>query len=116
MGMEVHENLQGDAEVLEEKEYTLGLSGSEDDKPLPEGEHHISLIGELDVFVECPTSAAAGEIVVVKTVAVEDGEVKLEVNGEDSGSWHGWGTYSFVMPDEDVEICGWISTEGYPGA
>ncbi len=112
----IYENLQGDAEVLEEKEYTLGLSGSEDDKPLPEGEHHISLTGELDVFVECPTSAAAGEIVTVKTVAVEDGEVKLEVNGEDIGSWHGWGTYSFVMPDEDVEICGWISTEGYPGA
>ena len=28
----------------------------------------------------------------------------------------GVGTYTFTMPDEDVEIKGWISTEGYPGA
>ena len=52
----------------------------------------------------------------VHTVDVADGEVKLEVNGTDSGTWQEWGTYTFIMPDEDVELEGWISTEGYPGA
>jgi len=52
----------------------------------------------------------------VTTVDVADGEVKIEVNGADSGRWDSWGTYIFTMPDEDAEVRGWISTEGYAGA
>ena len=83
---------------------------------IPEGAHSITLTGEEYVFVDCPVSAKAGETVTVHTVDVADGEVKLEVNGSDIGSWQEWGTYTFIMPDEDVELNGWISTAGYPGA
>jgi hypothetical protein len=66
--------------------------------------------------VDCPSKAKAGETVTVLTADVTDGEVKLAVNGADTGRWEAWGTYSFIMPDTDTEVKGWISTEGYPGA
>ena len=79
-------------------------------------EHRITLTGDKDVFTDCPDSAKAGETVTVHTIGVADGEVVIEVNGKDIGKWLEWGTYVFIMPDEDVEIHGLISTEGYPGA
>ena len=78
--------------------------------------HSITLTGDEYVFIDCPEGADAGDTVTVHTVDVADGEVKLEVNGSDIGTWEEWGTYTFIMPDEDVELHGWISTEGYPGA
>ena len=55
-------------------------------------------------------------IVTVHTVDVCDGEVRIEVNGSDTGTWEKGDTYTFIMPDEDVELNGRISTAGYPGA
>ncbi|MCR5596609.1 MAG: hypothetical protein K6G19_00385 [Lachnospiraceae bacterium] len=79
-------------------------------------EHRITLTGDLNVFRGCPESAKAGEKVTVYVVGVADGEVVLDVNGENIGSWEDYNIYSFTMPDEDVEINGWIRTAGYPGA
>ena len=95
---------------------TGGRTETAETETLAAGEHRILLTGETDVFVDCPVKAKAGDLVSVSTVGVADGEVKIEVNGTDSGKWENWGTYTFTMPDEDVEIKGWISTAGYPGA
>ena len=43
-----------------------------------------------------------------------DGEMVIEVNGEKIERESG--EYTFIMPDEDVEINAWIDTSGYPGA
>ena len=88
----------------------------EPDAEPDEGEYQITLSGEDDVFTEYPSSADAGDIVIVRVVDVLDGEVKIEVNGEDIGKRVDWCTYVFVMPEEDVDLYGWISTEGYAGA
>ena len=88
----------------------------EPDAEPDEGEYQITLSGEDDVFTEYPSSADAGDIVIVRVVDVLDGEVKIEVNGEDIGKRVDWDTYVFVMPEEDVDLYGWISTEGYAGA
>ena len=95
---------------------TGGRKETTETETLSPGEHHIVLTGETDLFVDCPAKAKAGEQVTVLTMDVADGEVKIEVSGTDTGKWENWGTYTFTMPDEDVEIKGWISTEGYPGA
>ena len=95
---------------------TGGEDGTVETEALEAGEHRIVRTGETDVFVDCPAKARTGDQVTVTTVDVADGEVKIEVNGSDAGRWGDWGTYTFTMPDEDVEIKGWISTEGYPGA
>ena len=95
---------------------TGGVGVIPETEALEEGEHRITLTGDMDVFVDCPTKAKAGDLVAVSVAGVCDGVVKLEVNGSDSGKWQNWGTYIFTMPDEDVEIKGWISTAGYPGA
>ena len=123
----------GDYELVEaeESDYGTSTSGEPDlsvfltggkkenmtgGREVPEGEHSITLTGEDYVFVDCPDSAKTGETVIVHTVGVCDGEVRIEVNGSDTGTWEEWGTYTFAMPDEDVILNGWISTEGYPGA
>ena len=95
---------------------TGALNPQTQTEALEDGEHRITLAGDLDVFVDCPSKAKAGETVTVLTADVTDGEVKLAVNGADTGRWEAWGTYSFIMPDTDTEVKGWISTEGYPGA
>ncbi len=95
---------------------TGGAGLTPETEALETGEHRITLAGDTDVFTDCPSKAKAGTLVTMHTVDVADGEVKLEVNGTDSGTWQEWGTYTFIMPDEDVELEGWISTEGYPGA
>ena len=95
---------------------TGGVSMIPETEAMEAGEHRILLTGDTYVFTDCPAKAKAGDQVTVTTVDVADGEVKIEVNGSDSGEWLKWGTYTFTMPDEDVEVKGWISTEGYPGA
>lgn len=112
-------DLQGKVQVLDIQEIEFGLSkNNSDQKTEVSGaeEYSIMLSGEEDVFTDCPISAKAGDTVIVHTVDVADGEVKITVNGEDAGSWQDWGTYTFVMPDQDVELYGWISTEGFAGA
>ena len=77
------------------------------------GEHSITLVG--DVFVDCPESAKAGETVTVHTGEMADGEIIVEMNGTRIDKT-GWGTYTFTMPDEDVELKGWSSTAGFSGS
>ena len=115
----IYEDLQGNANVLEVQDIEFGLDGKGEDgkpEPLKDGEYSITLTGDEYVFADCPSAAKAGEIVMVHTADVTDGEVKIEVNGSDTGRWLEWGTYAFIMPEEDVELHGWISTDGYPGA
>ena len=115
----IWEDASREVHVLEVHDISFGLSRTGTNSkygPLPAGEYSITLTGDTDVFVDCPASAKAGDIVAVTTVDVADGEVVVEVNGSDSGSWQNWGTYIFVMPEEDVILKGWISTAGYPGA
>ena len=52
----------------------------------------------------------------VKTMDMADGEVVIEVNGSDIGTWEDYGVYTFTMSDEDVEIRAGISTAEYAGA
>ena len=104
---------EGNAHVLNVKDIEFGL---DDRSESGQDGHSITLTGEEEVFTDCPDSAKAGETVTVHTVDVCDGEVRIEVNGSDIGTWEEWGTYTFTMPDEDVELNGWIRTEGYPGA
>ena len=117
----LYENLKGDVQVLEVQNLEFGLGRVHDGKEdktetLPDGEHRITLAGDVYLFADCPESAQTGDLVVVSTADVTDGEVMIEVNGADTGKWQSWGTYIFMMPDEDVELTAWVSTEGYPGA
>ena len=115
----IWQDIDGTLEVLDVQEITFA-PGDEESGPVTvpqsEDEYRITLTGDEYVFVDCPSTARAGDIVTVHTVDVADGEVKIEVNGLDSGTWEEWGTYTFIMPEEDVELHGWISTAGYPGA
>ena len=104
---------EGNAHVLDVKDIAFGLDESSEPG---QDEHSITLTGEEDVFVDCPDSAKAGETVTVHTADVCDGVVRIEVNGSDTGTWEKGDTYTFIMPDEDVELNGRISTAGYPGA
>ena len=115
----IWQDTEGNVHILDLQDISFG-PGGEDTAPKTEAqtgsEHRVTVSGEDDVFISFPAFAKAGDTVRVHTYDVTDGEVKVEVNGSDIGTWEEWGTYSFIMPDEDVELYGWISTEGYPGA
>lgn len=66
-----------------------------------------------NIILSCPKSARPGEIVSVETCSVCDGEVKITINGEDTGKFISEGEYEFVMPDCDVKLYAKISTDGY---
>ena len=104
---------EGNAHVLNVKDIEFGL---DDRSESGQDGHSITLTGEEEVFTDCPDSAKAGETVTVHTADVCDGVVRIEVNGSDTGTWEKGDTYTFIMPDEDVELNGRISTAGYPGA
>ena len=92
---------------------TGGVTGDLGNGTLAEGEHRITVIGEISM--DCPSSAKAGELVTVHTGDVADGEMIVEMNGtriERSD----WETYTFTMPDEDVVLKSWVSTAGFAGA
>ena len=82
----------------------------------PSDEHQISLEDDSHVVTDCPQTARARDKVTIQTMDMADGEVVIEVNGSNSGTWEDLGVYSFTMPDEDVEIHAGISTAGYSGA
>ena len=71
---------------------------------------------ESNVIFACPPTAAAGSTVTIETCDVCDGEVKIEVNGADDGEFKDACIYEFTMPDHDVTVTAWISTEGFPGS
>lgn len=76
--------------------------------------HKITIDAADDYYVqECPTRAEAGETVVVQTCIVSDGDVHVSVNGSaDYGSFTGDGVYEFTMPDDDVTVHVWITSNG----
>lgn len=81
-----------------------------------DGVHRITLTDQEEVVTECPETAKAGDIVIVRTMDMADAEPVIEVNGANPGKWVDFTTYTFIMPDEDVEVHAFISTFGYPGA
>lgn len=139
----IWQDLEGNAQFLEAQDIEIGLSGESADAgtepPTTEenptttegptitvgqagtqdpaaGEHSITVTSKKGVIVDCPDSAKAGELVTVSTADAADGEVYVHVNGSDIGTWEDSYTYTFIMPDEDVELYGGVDTTGYPGA
>jgi len=115
----IHEELDGDAYVMETQDIEPGLlkgdkQNDNGQEPLAPGEHRITMVGEDHILLDCPPTAKAGERIVVFAGDVADGEMVIEVNGEKIERESG--EYTFIMPDEDVEINAWIDTSGYPGA
>ena len=66
--------------------------------------------------ISCPQQATSGEKVVIETYDICDGEVKIEVSGVSDGVFTNHCTYEFIMPESDVTVTAWISTEGYAGS
>ena len=67
-----------------------------------------------DYYVyKCPSRAEAGETVVVETCVVSDGDVHVAVDGSaDFGSFTSDGVYEFVMPDHEVTVHVWVTSNG----
>ena len=105
----------GYAQVLETQDIEFGLKDRET-VPSFSDEHQISLEDDSHVVTDCPQTARAGDKVTIQAMDMADGEVVIEVNGSNSGTWEDLGVYTFTMPDEDVEILAEISTAGYSGA
>ena len=78
------------------------------------GSHKIT-VKDTDLIVKCPSRAKTGETVTVETVCVTDARLYLNVSGADVKTVTE-GIYEFVMPDCDVEVSAYVSTEGFPGA
>ena len=55
----------------------------------------------------CPKRAEAGETVVVETCVVSDGD-----GSADFGEFTSAGVYEFVMPEEDVTVHVWVTSNG----
>ena len=78
--------------------YTLEVSSPGIDRPLRTREHF---------------ERFAGETVVVETCVVSDGDVHVAVNGSaDFGEFTSAGVYEFVMPEEDVTVHVWVTSNG----
>lgn len=79
------------------------------------GSHKITVTGDKDLIVKCPSRAKTGEVVTVETVCVTDAAFYLNVSGVEVKMLTE-GLYEFTMPDFDVEVSGYVSTAGFPGA
>lgn len=111
----VYRDSAGKAEIIQEDRLDIGLAGQDSSEA---DQHTITLLvaDSEKEFVECPDSARAGEEVIVQVPGVADGEVRVTVNGQDTGSFNGEYQYVFTMPDRDAEVHVWIDTSGYAGA
>ncbi len=70
---------------------------------VPDGAHAIRISGDVDLVESCPSSAKAGDSVMVRIYDVTDGDVEIEaVDAE--GMRIDWQEYGFVMPDHEVEV------------
>ena len=56
------------------------------------------------LVVSCPEAARAGELVALQTVDVDDGDILVRVDNMPVAPDSLDGTYSFVMPDQDVLV------------
>ncbi len=75
-------------------------------------EHAIRQGEGKDFIGKCPSSAKAGETVVFTTASIADGEFSVYLRNGPEVKEIAWDTYSFVMPDNDVEIV--IQVHVYP--
>ena len=75
--------------------------------------HSIEVTDYKEIINKCPKSAKAGDKVTIKTNIFMDAIPKINVNGSDIGEWDKNRTeYTFVMPDEDVEIITTLKSAG----
>ena len=75
--------------------------------------HCIEVTDYKEIIKKCPKSAKAGDKVTIKTNIFMDAIPKINVNGSDIGEWDKNRTeYTFVMPDEDVEIITTLKSAG----
>lgn len=64
-----------------------------------------------DIIHKCPETGKSGETIIIKTNVFMDVIPKIYINGEDIGNWNKNQTkYSFVMPDEDIEVTTMLKT------
>lgn len=75
--------------------------------------HSIEVTDYKEIIKKCPKSAKAGDKVTIKTNIFMDAIPKININGSDIGEWDKNRTeYTFVMPDEDVEIITMLKSAG----
>ena len=75
--------------------------------------HSIELTDYKEIIKKCPKSAKAGDKVTIKTNIFMDAIPKININGNDIGEWDKNRTeYTFIMPDEDVEITTTLKSAG----
>ena len=75
--------------------------------------HSIELTDYKEIIKKCPKSAKAGDKVTIKTNIFMDAIPKININGHDIGEWDKNRTeYTFIMPDEDVEITTILKSAG----
>lgn len=75
--------------------------------------HSIELTDYKEIIKKCPKSAKAGDKVTIKTNIFMDAIPKININGNDIGEWDKNRTeYTFIMPDEDVEITTILKSAG----
>ena len=76
------------------------------------GKHAIRQKEGKEFMDSCPSSAKAGETVVFHTASIDDGEFSVFIRNGPDPEIIGPDTYSFIMPDHDVEIV--IEAHAYP--
>ena len=75
--------------------------------------HSIELTDYKEIIQKCPKSAKAGDKVTIKTNIFMDAIPQININGNDIGEWDKNRTeYTFIMPDEDVEITTTLKSVG----
>lgn len=67
--------------------------------------YNIEVSDDKDIIRKCPKAGKSGEVITIKANEFMDVIPKIFINGEDIGSWNKNRTeYSFVMPNENVEV------------
>ena len=100
----IHEDPDGNAFLLDDRMISFEVRAVYNITISPDTEDYM--------VYQCPASARAGETVVVDIAFVTDADVYVSVNGDtDYGSFSSEG-YTFVMPEEDVEIKVWAVGNG----
>ena len=100
----IHEDPDGTAYLLDDRMISFGVSDV----------YHITISPDTEDYMvyQCPASARAGDTVVVEIAFVTDADTYVSINGDTNyGSFSAEG-YTFVMPEEDVEIKVWAVGNG----
>lgn len=93
------------SEKMIEKLESVEMENATVKTPYTGKKYNINVSDYKDIIYKCPKSGKSGETIIIKTSEFMDAIPKIYINGEDIGSWNKNRTeYSFVMPDEDVEV------------